>query len=151
MNVVPTNTLPNVNDFPIDNGLPIDDMEDIIIPDINHIYGEFLGPNNIEEFMNEQLPNSHGTVNWQNALRLGWKLGYESGYIDGAHDVFDRGDIVHLTNNRVTPPPSPLNFGGKKWSLKYKRSINCKKPKGFSQKQYCKRKNKRTTKKRKNK
>lgn len=27
---------------------------------------------------------------------------------------------------------------GHKWSLKYKRSINCKKPKGFSQKQYCK-------------
>ena len=26
----------------------------------------------------------------------------------------------------------------KKWSLKYKRSINCKRPKGFSQKQYCK-------------
>ena len=25
-----------------------------------------------------------------------------------------------------------------KWSLKYKRSINCKKPRGFSQKQYCK-------------
>lgn len=36
-------------------------------------------------------------------------------------------------------------YGGKtkkrKWSLKYKRSINCKKPKGFSQKQYCKRVN----------
>ena len=30
----------------------------------------------------------------------------------------------------------------RKWSLKYKRSINCKKPKGFSQKQYCKRNNK---------
>tara|TARA_B100001063_G_C16624352_1_gene482372 strand:+ start:321 stop:833 length:513 start_codon:yes stop_codon:yes gene_type:complete len=30
----------------------------------------------------------------------------------------------------------------RKWSLKYKRSINCKKPKGFSQKQYCKRVNK---------
>ena len=27
---------------------------------------------------------------------------------------------------------------GGKWSLKYKRSINCKKPRGFSQKQYCK-------------
>ena len=26
----------------------------------------------------------------------------------------------------------------KKWSLKYKRNINCKRPKGFSQKQYCK-------------
>lgn len=27
---------------------------------------------------------------------------------------------------------------GGKWSLKYKKSIDCKKPKGFSQKQYCK-------------
>lgn len=29
-------------------------------------------------------------------------------------------------------------FKGGKWSRKYKRSINCKKPRGFSQKQYCK-------------
>jgi hypothetical protein len=28
-------------------------------------------------------------------------------------------------------------YGGK-WSLKYKRSINCKRPKGFSQRQHCK-------------
>jgi hypothetical protein len=28
-------------------------------------------------------------------------------------------------------------FGGK-WSLKYKKSINCNRPKGFSQKQHCK-------------
>jgi hypothetical protein len=27
---------------------------------------------------------------------------------------------------------------GGKWSMKYKKSINCKKPKGFSQKQHCK-------------
>jgi hypothetical protein len=26
----------------------------------------------------------------------------------------------------------------KKWSNTYKKNINCKKPKGFSQKQYCK-------------
>lgn len=33
---------------------------------------------------------------------------------------------------------------GGKWSLKYKKSINCKRPKGFSQRQHCKygRKNK---------
>lgn len=30
------------------------------------------------------------------------------------------------------------NYKGGKWSRKYKLSINCKKPKGFSQKQYCK-------------
>ena len=27
---------------------------------------------------------------------------------------------------------------GGKWTLKYKRSINCRHPKGFSQKQHCK-------------
>ena len=26
----------------------------------------------------------------------------------------------------------------RKWSMKYKKSINCKRPKGFSQKQFCK-------------
>ena len=26
----------------------------------------------------------------------------------------------------------------RKWSNKYKKSINCRNPKGFSQKQYCK-------------
>ena len=26
----------------------------------------------------------------------------------------------------------------RKWSRKYKNSINCSRPKGFSQKQYCK-------------
>jgi hypothetical protein len=44
--------------------------------------------------------------------------------------------------------------GGKKrkWSLKYKKSINCDNPKGFSQKQYCKygRKQKKTKKNKKN-
>jgi hypothetical protein len=27
---------------------------------------------------------------------------------------------------------------GGKWTKKYKKSINCRRPKGFSQKQYCK-------------
>ena len=38
---------------------------------------------------------------------------------------------------------------GGKWSAKYKKSINCQKPKGFSQKQYCYfgRNGKRTTRK----
>lgn len=28
----------------------------------------------------------------------------------------------------------------RRWSVKYKKKINCNNPKGFSQKQYCKRK-----------
>lgn len=30
------------------------------------------------------------------------------------------------------------NKSKKGWSLKYKKSINCKRPRGFSQRQYCK-------------
>lgn len=33
---------------------------------------------------------------------------------------------------------SKRTLKGGKWSLKYKRSIDCKHPKGFSQKQHCK-------------
>lgn len=43
-----------------------------------------------------------------------------------------------------------LQKGGK-WSRKYKRSINCRRPRGFSQKQYCKygrKKNRRTKRRR---
>jgi hypothetical protein len=32
---------------------------------------------------------------------------------------------------------SRKRFGGK-WSIKYKKSIDCNHPKGFSQKQHCK-------------
>jgi hypothetical protein len=36
--------------------------------------------------------------------------------------------------------------GGRKWSAKYKKSIDCSAPRGFSQRQYCKygRNNKKT-------
>lgn len=34
----------------------------------------------------------------------------------------------------------PRASGKRRWSVKYKKSINCNNPKGFSQKQYCKRK-----------
>tara|TARA_B110000444_G_scaffold254183_1_gene286248 strand:+ start:679 stop:1605 length:927 start_codon:yes stop_codon:yes gene_type:complete len=43
-----------------------------------------------------------------------------------------------------------VKIGGKRWSLKYKRNINCNRPTGFSQKQYCKKRRK-TRKKKKQK
>ena len=39
----------------------------------------------------------------------------------------------------------------RKWSKKYKNTINCRNPKGFSQKQYCKYGRKKTIKSKKNK
>ena len=50
----------------------------------------------------------------------------------------------HKSSSNKTHKRSPIKTGGTrkkrggKWSLKYKRSINCKRPKGFSQRQYCK-------------
>ncbi len=34
----------------------------------------------------------------------------------------------------------PRKGMGSRWSVKYKRSIDCSRPRGFSQRQYCKRK-----------
>ena len=57
------------------------------------------------------------------------------------NDMFDKitteendGEGVMLINSN-----SEYDFGKRsKWSLKYKRSINCRRPKGFSQRQHCK-------------
>jgi len=40
--------------------------------------------------------------------------------------------------NKIKTIKKKQYFGGRKWSLKYKRSINCRRPRGFSQKQHCK-------------
>ncbi|MDB2481674.1 hypothetical protein N9W84_00740 [bacterium] len=50
----------------------------------------------------------------------------------------DKGDSFELANS-AKDYNSPRE-GSKRWSTKYKKSINCNRPKGFSQKQYCKRK-----------
>lgn len=50
---------------------------------------------------------------------------------------------LNTKQNRKVSKGTKKQKGGK-WSAKYKRSINCNRPKGFSQRQYCKysRKNK---------
>ena len=49
---------------------------------------------------------------------------------------------LNETKTRVNHSKKRVTGGkvmtGGKWSRKYKKSINCKRPKGFSQKQYCK-------------
>ena len=43
----------------------------------------------------------------------------------------------HTTHHKKTRHHKRIHRGGK-WSRKYKLSINCNRPKGFSQRQYCK-------------
>ena len=39
---------------------------------------------------------------------------------------------------KINRPNKKTRKTRKRWSLKYKKSINCKRPRGFSQRQYCK-------------
>uniref|UniRef100_A0A6C0E283 Thioredoxin domain-containing protein n=1 Tax=viral metagenome TaxID=1070528 RepID=A0A6C0E283_9ZZZZ len=55
------------------------------------------------------------------------------------------GTTIKNKSNRIKSKKNKSNNKSKKrrkWSLKYKRSINCNRPKGFSQKQYCRRQRK---------
>lgn len=74
---------------------------------------------NIEDFENSDIPNKERKV-----------------------DAFMDWINSKVNNNTTT------NQEGGKWSQKYKSSINCRRPKGFSQKQHCKygRKSKRKSK-----
>lgn len=44
----------------------------------------------------------------------------------------------NIKNNKTKQNGGTKRLKGGKWSRKYKKSINCRKPKGFSQRQYCK-------------
>ena len=46
-------------------------------------------------------------------------------------------EIINLIKEAGYNDP---RVGKKRWSIKQKKGINCNNPKGFSQKQYCKRK-----------
>lgn len=46
--------------------------------------------------------------------------------------------MVSLHNTTVKITGKGIKRKPRKWSRKYKKSINCSRPKGFSQKQYCK-------------
>ena len=54
----------------------------------------------------------------------------------------DQGSTNHnktyKSHQKIYANKTKKYYGGRKWSSKYKSSINCKRPRGFSQKQYCK-------------
>lgn len=57
--------------------------------------------------------------------------------------MLDVDALLELTENFVKLAEAynkPRKGMKRRWSMKYKKKINCNNPKGFSQKQYCKRK-----------
>ena len=64
------------------------------------------------------------------------KLKYLIEYLKkiGMHNELE--EIIYLIKEAGYNSP---RAGKKRWSVKQKKGINCSNPKGFSQKQYCKR------------
>lgn len=54
----------------------------------------------------------------------------------------EKNRIVMTIHQLLKESNNPRKGMKSRWSVKYKRSIDCNNPKGFSQKQYCKRKRK---------
>jgi thiol-disulfide isomerase/thioredoxin len=52
-------------------------------------------------------------------------------------DLNDKNHKNHNSKKNRIKRGGTKKMNKRKWSRKYKMSINCKKPKGFSQKQYC--------------
>ena len=128
------------NNYLKNDNLVILDVNQELLPNIKNL-------GNIEGFPTMKY-FSNGGKNIQN---------YEDGPIrkkDRSIDSFINWIESNITEVKsMTPASSPQDVysrlakkiqtkkqtqKGGKWSRKYKRSINCKKPKGFSQKQYCK-------------
>jgi hypothetical protein len=59
------------------------------------------------------------------------------GWVRGGASLRGGGKRTRKSGKKFGSTFSKGKKGGK-WSRKYKKSINCKRPKGFSQKQYCK-------------
>lgn len=104
-----------------------------------------------EQFINElvkQFDNLHQTVNNEYPylpLSNEAKNHLYQGMIGGKkrHVRNRRTSSLSLKKNRTHRKKNPKkthckSHRGGKWSLKYKRSIDCNHPKGFSQKQHCK-------------
>jgi hypothetical protein len=62
----------------------------------------------------------------------------KNGEIEEKQDGGKRRKTRKTRNIKKTRTHKKYNKKGGKWSRKYKQSINCNSPKGFSQKQYCK-------------
>jgi thiol-disulfide isomerase/thioredoxin len=63
-------------------------------------------------------------------------LDYEDAEISKKDRTID--SFVDWIENHIKKTSRDKQMRGGKWSLKYKRSINCNHPKGFSQRQHCK-------------
>lgn len=92
----------------------------------------------IAEQADEKRRDDEDRLYWKKKGMIDHNL-ENSQYSDHETDSDSGGGKKNHTNRKYTMKTKSKNKKSKnKWSLKYKRSINCKRPRGFSQRQYCK-------------
>jgi hypothetical protein len=107
----------------------------------------FIEGSNEENYEDSNIPTKDRTIDsfveWIK-LKTGEK---DIGKSDVQHIIHKKHHKRHPRTNKRHPMTNKKHKThkrhkrhqrGGKWSLKYKRSINCNRPKGFSQKQHCK-------------
>ena len=87
-------------------------------------------PNTIMEF-GDLTDLNNTNISPEEAMQLGYMLGEHQHELEKSSS-----DLVGDAKDYNKPRKGQK----KRWSAKYKKKINCNNPKGFSQKQYCKRK-----------
>jgi thiol-disulfide isomerase/thioredoxin len=90
------------------------------------------GGKTVENYEDSKIENKDRTID----SFIEW-IKTKTGEYEITRDSSKGGNSNRSKRSRMTRRKSRSKRGGK-WSLKYKRSINCKNPKGFSQKQHCK-------------
>ena len=109
----------------------------ILRPEVSDLVGFLKNPRNDEDFkkavmrkllIDKEEANSQLPRTFQDALAKGRQ------YLAQNESVFDRFDKLPLEEQLLIINESTVL---EKWSKKYKDSINCSNPKGFSQKAHC--------------
>ena len=120
-----------------DDNIVIEDIEQGQIGDIANIIGEspggfpcmrYIKNGKVEEY--EDCANLDKTK-----LRSAESFSEWLKLKTGSNKKHQSGGKKRVTSKRIKRSKSKK---GGKWTLKYKRSINCKRPRGFSQRQHCK-------------
>jgi hypothetical protein len=140
------------NQYPKHNNVVIIDINKDYLSEIKHI-GQIDGFPTIKYITNkgtlvESYENSSITkkdrsldsfIDWIESKILNGKV-LSLTPIGSPLDVYKRISKNKQTNKKrkLTKTKRKTKQKGGKWTKKYKKSINCNKPKGFSQRQYCK-------------
>jgi hypothetical protein len=74
-----------------------------------------------------------------NVLRsMGWDIQQSDGEEDVCQLTYRDGTVYYLDDGEFDPELyETADYIEEKWSTKYKRSINCDRPRGFSQRAHC--------------